>query len=82
MFLLVSVGWSHPGLSFRSLQVKVLYVRNLTSDVTEEDLMAKFSKFGKTERVKKMKDYAFIHFEDRDKALEAMNALNGTVSRS
>lgn len=29
------------------------------------------------ERVKKIKDYAFIHFEDRDSAVEAMRGLNG-----
>lgn len=29
------------------------------------------------ERVKKIKDYAFVHFEDRDSAVVAMKALNG-----
>jgi len=44
----------------------VLYVRNLTSDVTEEQLKEKFGAFGKVERVKKIKDYGFVHFEERD----------------
>ena len=61
------------------LQVKVLYVRNLKSDVTEEQLKEKFEPFGKIERVKKIKDYGFIHFEDRDDAVKAMDELNGTV---
>jgi len=30
------------------------------------------------ERVKKLKDFAFIHFQEREKALRAMDALNGT----
>lgn len=29
------------------------------------------------ERVKKIKDYAFIHFEDRDHAVAAMRGLDG-----
>lgn len=59
--------------------MKVLYVRNLTSDVTEEMLKEKFGAYGKVERVKKIKDYGFIHFEDRDDAVKAMEALNGEV---
>lgn len=62
-------------------KVKVLYVRNLTSDVTEEQLKEKFGAFGKVERVKKIKDYGFVHFEERDDAVKAMEALNGEVSR-
>jgi len=57
-------------------QVKVLYVRNLTSAVTEEKIQEVFEEFGKVERVKKIKDCAFVHFEDRDKAVDAMKALN------
>jgi len=60
-------------------QVKVLYVRNLRSDVTEDQLREKFEQYGKVERVKKVKDYGFIHFEDRENALQAMELLNGTV---
>ncbi|XP_043070911.1 heterogeneous nuclear ribonucleoprotein R isoform X10 [Drosophila grimshawi] len=58
-------------------KVKVLYVRNLTQDVTEDKLKEQFEQYGKVERVKKIKDYAFIHFEDRDSAVEAMRGLNG-----
>ena len=31
------------------------------------------------DRVKKIKDYAFVHFEERDQAVEAMKALNYQV---
>ncbi|KAK3593838.1 hypothetical protein CHS0354_011439 [Potamilus streckersoni] len=58
-------------------KVKVLYVRNLTSDVTEEMLKSKFEEYGKVERVKKIKDYGFVHFEEREHAVVAMEALNG-----
>ena len=58
----------------------MLYVKNLKSDVTEEQIREKFEPFGKVERVKKVKDYAFIHFDERDKALSAMQELNNTVS--
>lgn len=53
-------------------QVKVLFVRNLASSVTEELLEKAFSQFGKLERVKKLKDYAFIHFEERDGAVKVL----------
>lgn len=48
----------------------MLFVRNLASTVTEEILEKTFTQFGKLERVKKLKDYAFIHFEERDGAVK------------
>lgn len=63
------------------LQVKILYVRNLAVATTEDALLRLFSKSTKKvdpiERVKKIKDYAFIHFKDRADAIVAMQALNG-----
>ena len=56
--------------------MKVLYVRNLTATVTEEKLQEVFEEHGKVDRVKKIEDYAFVHFQDHDKAVVAMNALN------
>ena len=67
-------------ISILFLQVKVLYVRNLKADITEEQLKEHFESYGKIERVKKIKDYGFVHFEDRDHALKAMEELNGSVS--
>uniref|UniRef100_A0A8C0D3B4 RRM domain-containing protein n=1 Tax=Balaenoptera musculus TaxID=9771 RepID=A0A8C0D3B4_BALMU len=60
-----------------SAQVKVLFVRNLATTVTEEILEKSFSEFGRLERVKKLKDYAFVHFEDRGAAVKAMDEMNG-----
>lgn len=51
----------------------MLFVRNLATPVTEELLEKTFSQFGKLERVKKLKDYAFVHFEDRDAAVKVSN---------
>lgn len=36
---------------------------------------------GAVERVKKIRDYAFVHFTQREDAISAMNALNGKVDR-
>lgn len=47
-------------------QVKVLYVRNLKEVVTEEKLKEIFTPFGEIERIKKIKDYAFVHFKERE----------------
>lgn len=53
----------------------MLFVRNLASTVTEDILEKTFSQFGKLERVKKLKDYAFIHFEDREGAVKVRASL-------
>lgn len=55
----------------------MLYVRNLTTDFGEEKLKELFEPFGSIERVKKIKDYGFVHFEERASALKAMEELNG-----
>lgn len=52
--------------------MKVLFVRKLATAVTEELLEKTFSQFGKLERVKKLKDYAFVHFEERDAAVKVI----------
>lgn len=52
--------------------MKVLFVRNLANSVTEDILEKTFGEFGKLERVKKLKDYAFVHFEERDGAVKVM----------
>jgi Q family heterogeneous nuclear ribonucleoprotein R len=59
-------------------KVKVLYIRNLRSDVTEAQLKEKFQVYGNVERVKRVKSYGFVHFATRENALQAMEELNGT----
>uniref|UniRef100_A0A8C2FGM2 RRM domain-containing protein n=1 Tax=Cyprinus carpio TaxID=7962 RepID=A0A8C2FGM2_CYPCA len=62
-------------------RVRVLYVRNLMLSTTEETLRSEFSrlKLGSVERVKKLTDYAFIHFYNREDALNALESMNGKV---
>ncbi|XP_034018328.1 heterogeneous nuclear ribonucleoprotein Q isoform X2 [Thalassophryne amazonica] len=77
---LVSVEWADPIEDPDPeimAKVKVLFVRNLANSVTEEILENNFSQFGKLERVKKLKDYAFVHFEERDGAVKALEEMNG-----
>uniref|UniRef100_A0A8C1KGZ4 Synaptotagmin binding, cytoplasmic RNA interacting protein, like n=1 Tax=Cyprinus carpio TaxID=7962 RepID=A0A8C1KGZ4_CYPCA len=62
-------------------KVKVLFVRNLASTVTEELLEETFCQFGKLERVKKLKDYAFIHFEERDNAVKVIISSSASFGR-
>ncbi|XP_067281572.1 heterogeneous nuclear ribonucleoprotein R-like isoform X2 [Pseudorasbora parva] len=76
----VTVEWADPVAEPDPevmAKVKVLFVRKLATPVTEELLEKTFSQFGKLERVKKLKDYAFVHFEERDSAVKAMQEMNG-----
>jgi len=57
--------------------VKTLYVKNLNELVTEEVLKQNFEQFGALEKVKKVRDFAFINFEERPHCLAAMEAMNG-----
>jgi len=60
--------------------VKILYVRNLMLSTSEETLESIFNQAAghssAVERVKKIKDYAFVHFHDRDDALRSLNVIN------
>jgi len=58
-------------------KVKVLYVRNLMLTTSEQLIQEAFSYHAPVERVKKIRDYAFVHFETREGAMKALRALNG-----
>ncbi|KAM9026823.1 putative RNA-binding protein 46 isoform 3-T3 [Guaruba guarouba] len=78
----IQVDWADPEkeVDEETMQkVKVLYVRNLMISTTEETIKAEFNKFkpGIVERVKKLRDYAFVHFFHRDDAVTAMSVMNG-----
>lgn len=66
--------------------MKILHVRNLSSDVSEEQLKKHFSEplgengASKIAKVKKVKYNAFIEFNEREDAVTVMEAVNGTVS--
>ncbi|KAM4807686.1 putative RNA-binding protein 46 [Rhinophrynus dorsalis] len=78
----IQVDWADPEkeVDDETMQrVKVLYVRNLMISTTEETIKTEFNKFkfGAVERVKKLRDYAFVHFFNREDAIAAMSVMNG-----
>nr|XP_046236077.1 probable RNA-binding protein 46 [Scatophagus argus]XP_046236078.1 probable RNA-binding protein 46 [Scatophagus argus] len=78
----IQVDWAEPEKDVDEevmQRVRVLYVRNLMLSTTEETLRQEFSCFkpGSVERVKKLTDYAFIHYRCRDDAIAALSVMNG-----
>lgn len=59
----------------------VLQVRNLMLSTTDETLLHEFSRFkpGCVERIKKLPNYAFIHYRCREDAEEALRLMNGAL---
>ncbi|XP_063738763.1 RNA-binding protein 47 isoform X6 [Eleginops maclovinus] len=79
----IAVDWAEPEIDVDEdvmETVKILYVRNLMMETSEETIRQVFNQFnaGCVERVKKIRDYAFVHFTSRDDAVLAMDHLNGT----
>ncbi|XP_048089313.1 APOBEC1 complementation factor isoform X2 [Alosa alosa] len=80
----IAVDWAEPEVEVDEdtmATVKILYVRNLMLGTTEETIEKEFNsiKPGSVERVKKIRDYAFVHFGQREDAISAMDALNGKI---
>ncbi|XP_008323282.1 putative RNA-binding protein 46 isoform X2 [Cynoglossus semilaevis] len=74
----IQVDWAEPE---KNVDEDVMQqVRNLMSTTTEETLRHEFSQFkpGCVERVKKLTDYAFVHYRSREEALTALRLMNGT----
>lgn len=80
----IAVDWAEPEIDVDDdimATVKVLYVRNLmlnTREDTLENLFEGITGKASIERVKKIRDYAFVHFNSRANAETAMKELNGT----
>ncbi|XP_053305382.1 RNA-binding protein 4B-like isoform X1 [Spea bombifrons] len=55
-----------------------LHVSNLGGNCTSEELRAKFEAFGSVLECDIVKDYAFVHMERADEALEAIRNLDNT----
>ena len=66
--------------------MKILYVRNLMLSTSEDTLKNIFNQAAgncnAVERVKKIKDYAFVHFHSRNDAMTALNVLNSTSGQT
>ncbi|XP_019627782.1 PREDICTED: APOBEC1 complementation factor-like isoform X2 [Branchiostoma belcheri] len=80
----IAVDWAEPEPEVDEevmRKVKVLYVRNLMFTTTEDAIKQAFE-VGEEEtvaRVKKIRDYAFVHYKTREDALAAMTAMNGNL---
>ncbi|XP_049865735.1 probable RNA-binding protein 46 [Pectinophora gossypiella] len=79
----VMVDWAEPEPQIDDEQmkrVKVLYVRNFQIETTPDTIQSLFESAinNKIERVKKIYDYAFIHFLTREHAELAMAKLQNT----
>jgi len=73
------VDWAEPENEVDDdvmAKVKVLFIRNLSAQTSEDDIEKVFEECseGQVERVKKTKDYAFVHFNTRDAAERAFKA--------
>lgn len=55
-------------------------MRNLMLSTTETQIEEVFVQHAPVERVKKIRDYAFIHFHTKEDAHAAMDAMNGGES--
>ena len=55
----------------------MLYVRNLLLSTSEETIEQIFKQFSEVERVKKIKDYSFVHFTTKEGARSALNGMQG-----
>ncbi|XP_062578966.1 probable RNA-binding protein 46 isoform X4 [Saccostrea cucullata] len=82
----IAVDWAEPEQDVdpeTMSKVKILYVRNLMLSTTEDTIQrfmnCKLGKDSAVERVKKIKDYAFVHFKDRDDALQAMELTHNAT---
>ena len=62
-------------------KVKVLFIRNLSADTTEDMISAVYEECanGNVERVKKTKDYAFVHFISHEAAEMAYESTKGGI---
>jgi len=81
----LAVDWAEPEVEVDDdvmAQVKILYVRNLMLHTTEDQLEREFTAVVPSEyieRVKKIRDYGFVHFNSRENAVKCMKALNGKL---
>lgn len=55
---------------------KTLFVNCLPKEITDQQLIDVFSPFGTIEKVTKIKDYAFVLFDEREAAVNAVNGAD------
>ncbi|XP_076325271.1 putative RNA-binding protein 46 [Tachypleus tridentatus] len=79
----IAVDWAEPEPEVDEdtmLKVTVLYVRNLMLNTTEDSIKEVFSLNGliRVEKVKKLRDFAFVHYRSRDDAQRVLMTVNGS----
>ncbi|GFR05683.1 APOBEC1 complementation factor [Trichonephila clavata] len=77
----IAVDWAEPEPDVDEetmSKVTILYARNLMMPTTEEKIKKIFSLDDslKVEKVKKLRDFAFVHYKSREDAEEALEKLN------
>lgn len=77
----IAVDWAEPEPEVDEVtmsKVTILYVRNLMMSTTEEKIKSVFSLEGQlnVEKVKKLRDFAFVHYKTREDAETALEKLN------
>lgn len=55
--------------------VRNLYVKGWSQERTEAEIREIFERFGTIEKVKKINNYSFVHFESREDALRGMSSV-------
>lgn len=56
-----------------------LHVSHISNDCTNQELREKFEEFGPVAECDIVKDYAFVHMERREDAMEAISALDNST---
>ena len=55
--------------------VRNLYVKGWSQERTEAEIREIFERFGTIEKVKKINNFSFVHFESREDALRGMDSI-------
>ncbi|XP_025415242.1 heterogeneous nuclear ribonucleoprotein Q-like [Sipha flava] len=74
-----TVDWADPEPQVDAdtmATVRILFVRQYGGVLDERALTKVFGRYGVVERVKNLKNYAFVHFERREDAQSAMDAMD------
>ncbi|KAF7489505.1 Heterogeneous nuclear ribonucleoprotein Q [Sarcoptes scabiei] len=79
----ILVDWADPlERSFDetvSNKIEVLYVRNLYPEWDDQFIINLFKNYGTINRIKRIKNYAFIHFVERGSALNVLKKMSGRI---
>jgi len=78
--IMPNIDWAEPVIvpdEAEVAKVKNVYVVGWSETRTEEQIQELFMPFGTVEKVKKIGNYSFVHYAERDQALAAIEQMNG-----